>query len=125
MQSLVFLAIGPVIQAFIRNLPSGFTTAVGSIEARYGQNAVPVGFKRRQRSFQPQPEGANYSRGNDCYPVSRCFSVQIVKSRHLPASSPRDFDCFPNRSTLPMSPKGENSSSEVRQLSLRRCSAAI
>src|SRR5437763_7262645 len=103
------------LERFFGNLSCGFASATSHIEAFYRGDTISGSEERSEGLVQSDAEGANDAGTDDGYPLT-CH-VWNVKY-HRPNLPLRNSYCFPNRSTLLMSPKPENESLEVERLSV-------
>jgi hypothetical protein len=126
MQAGVFPAVSGVGQeAFVRDLGGGLAAAISDVEASNRADAIGGIAQGRKRLFQPEPKRANHSCCNDYHPGASICSVQNVKSSHTRPFLPAILVAFETEALYTMSPKGENSSLEVRRLSVGIHSTAI
>jgi hypothetical protein len=125
-QAGVFSAVSAVTEeAFIRDLGGGLSAAIGDVEATDRADTIDGIPKRPKGLFQAKSEGADHPGGDDCDPGYAICYVQSVKSSHFSPLGARFLVAFQTEAFYTMSPKGENSSSEVRRLSVGIHSAAI
>ena len=75
MQSPALSTIEAGIQAAVWDLSGSLTATFGRIEGGHGRNAVLIGFKRCQRLFQAESEGANHAGSNHHDPGRGRFSA--------------------------------------------------
>ena len=126
MQAGVLSAVSAVgEEAFVRDLGGGLAAATSDVEASNRSDAIGGIAQGRKRLFQPEPKRANYPRCNDCHPWASIYSVQSVKYSHTRPFLPAILVAFETEALYTMSPKGENSSLEVRRLSVGIHSTAI
>jgi hypothetical protein len=112
-------------EGLVRDLSRGLATAIGDVEASDRTDAIGAITQAAKGLFQPKAERANHAGGDDRNPREGVYSVQCVKSLHGGLTGPRFLVAFQTEALYTMSPKGENSSSEIRRLSVGIHSAAI
>src|SRR6266404_1414900 len=64
MQTLVLSSVWVAVEPCVRDLSRGLGSTTSSVEPRYRQNAVLVGFKSGQGLFQAESQRANHPGGN-------------------------------------------------------------
>jgi hypothetical protein len=122
MHTVGFASIFAGAEPLVWNLASGLTSTFGDVEPPNGRNTILVGFDRGEGSVEPTAKRTYDAGGDDGDPEFRGFSTGIVKSFHPVLNWPAILIAFQIAAPYTIGPKGENSSSEVRQLSFRRCS---
>ena len=125
MQSPHFSVTFSAEEPLIRDLSRSFAATIRDVEAGDRGYAVPGAAQGFSGVAKAKTEGANDPHGSNGDTGSVIYFVKSVKTRHVPVNSPAILVAFPIEALYTMSPKGENSSSEVRRLSHEKQSAAI
>src|ERR1043166_343766 len=126
MKTGIFAAVVAVAgQADIRDLSCGLAAATGYVKAGNCSYAISALLEALGGLLEAKTEGSNNTRGDDGNAGPSTCSVRHVKTPHAPSDSPAILVAFPIDAFYTMSPKGENSSLEVRRLSHGKQSAAI
>jgi hypothetical protein len=91
--------------------------AIANVEG--GDRGYAIGglLKAAAGFFEAKTEGADNAAGHDSHPASRTCFAKSVKTPHVSLVSPAILFAFQTEALYTMTPKGENSSSEVRRLS--------
>ena len=104
-------------EAIVGDMGGRFASAVGHVELGDGGYAVGAPSERLAGLLEAKTEGADDAGGNDGYAGWATYFVQNVKTRYSPSFRPSILFAFQTEALYTMTPKGENSSSEVRRLS--------
>jgi hypothetical protein len=125
MQTGTFSAILASKQTLIGDLGGGFATAMSDIEAGDGCDAIRGAAEGLPTLGKAETKWANDAGRDDGYAGGGTCFVKSVKTQNITVRSPAILFAFPIEALYTMTPKGENSSSEVRRLSHGKQSAAI
>ncbi len=125
MEAGTFPAVLARNQAIIRDLSSGLAAAFADVEQRDAGYAISALAQGLSGLLEAGPEGAEDTGRDHRYAGFWTCSVRSVKMQHAPGNSPAILVAFPIDAFYTMTPKGENSSLEVRRLSHGKQSAAI
>lgn len=104
-------------EAIVGNMGGRFASAVGDVELRDSGYAIGAFQERLAGLLEAETEGTDDAGGNDGDPGWTTYFVQSVKTLYSLSFEPAILFAFQTEALYTMTPKGENSSSEVRRLS--------